>query len=243
MVAGMILAAGFGTRLLPLTENLPKALVPFCGKPMINHAIEKMRSFGVEKIVVNVHHHRKKMIDYLQKLNENGARIIISDEKEEHLLTGGGIKNARKFFGDATDIIVHNADVVSAIDYGKLTEFHKGKNSLVTLAIRKKNDERVLLFDDELNLTGWKNKTQNISRYRKKSLTHNEYGFTGVYVLSDKVFDFFPQEDKFEIMDFFLNPEFDFPIKGFLDESDYWFDLGSVEKIKKAERFFGCDAK
>ncbi len=236
----MILAAGFGTRLAPYTETLPKALVPFCGEPMIKGVIEKMKNFGIKKIVVNVHHHREKLIEYLTG-NDFGAEIIISDEKDEHLLTGGGIKNAISLFGESENVLIHNADIVSSIDYGALLEYHRLRGAFVTLAVRKKNDERVLLFDENDNLAGWKNKTSGETKFRMPVKNTVEFGFTGVYAISRKAFEFFPQENKFDIIDFFLNPDFDFPVIGYRDASEYWFDLGSTEKIKEAEKYFGCN--
>ncbi len=239
MLVGMILAAGFGTRLQPLTENLPKALVEFCGKPMISHVIEKMKNFGIERIVVNVHHHREKLIDYLTKHNF-GVDILISDEKDDHLLTGGGIKNAINLFGSAENIIVHNTDIISAIDYSTLLDFHRKKNSDFTLAIRKKNDDRVLLFDSQMNLIGWKNKISGEVKIRSNIEKSEEYGFTGVYVISKNAFDFFPSNKKFDIIDFLLRTENSISVKGFVDKGKYWFDLGSLQKISEAEKYFGC---
>jgi len=239
MLTGMILAAGFGTRLQPFTDELPKALVPFCGKPMIEHVIEKMRNFGIERIVVNVHHKREKLIDYLRR-NDFGAEIIISDEKENHLLTGGGIKNAIRFFGESENVIIHNTDIISSVDYGELLDFHTSHQAGITLAVRKKDDARVLLFDAEKNLVGWKNKSENKIRFRRNTEIYDEYGFTGVYVIAKEVFDFFPDKEKFDIIDFLLDESKDFEILGFEDKSEFWFDLGSAEKIREAEKYFGC---
>jgi MurNAc alpha-1-phosphate uridylyltransferase len=240
MITGMILAAGFGTRLQPYTDKLPKALVPFCGKPMIAHVIDKMKDFGIERIVVNVHHKRELLIEYLTK-NNFGVEIIISDEKEEHLLTGGGIKNAIKYFGKRDFILIHNTDIISSIDYNELINFHREKNAGITLAIRKKNDSRVLLFDDNKQLIGWENKVERITRFRQKTTSFEEFGFTGIYVISKHLFEYFPKEKKFDIIDFLLTPNNEFQILGYVDNSPYWFDLGSVEKINEAEKYFGCN--
>ncbi len=238
----MILAAGFGVRLKPHTDSLPKALVPFCGKPMINFVIEKMRSFGIKRIVVNTHHHRTKLIEYLTG-NDFGVEIVISDEKENHLLTGGGIKNAAQLFGDTENVLIHNTDIISDLNYGKLLDFHISSKNHATLAIRKKDDERVLLFDNNFELAGWKNKIANEAITRKETETANEFGFTGIYILSKEIFNYFPNEDKFDIVKFFLSSPYELKIKGYVDNSEYWFDLGSVKKIKEAEKYFGCNEK
>ncbi len=237
----MILAAGLGTRLQPITEKLPKALVPFQGKPMIYHVIEKMKSFGIKRIVVNTHHHREKIIEYFFN-NDFGIEIIISDEKEEHLLTGGGIKRAAEYFGDYEHVLVHNADIFSSLDYSDLIESHLLNKSEVTLSVRNKNDDRVFCFDSDMRLTGWKNKItgeKKISLFRDNSL---EYGFTGIYSLSKKAISELPQERKFSIVDFLLEYTKSEHVIGFVDKSEYWFDLGSVEKIKNAESYFKANS-
>ena len=239
-IVGMILAAGFGTRLQPLTDSLPKALVPFMGKPMINYAILKMKNFGIEKIVVNAHHKREQLIDYL-KGNDFGVEIIISDEKEEHLLTGGGIKNAAKFFSGSELILVHNADIISSVDYNAFVTFHKEQKAEVTLAVREKDDSRVFCFDNNYELTGWKNKSTGEVKASKNNNSPIEYGFNGVYLLSAKAIHDFPKERKFSVVDFFLDYAKENKVLGFVDESPYWFDLGSVEKIKIAEKYFNIE--
>ena len=237
MLTGMILAAGLGTRLQPITDNLPKPLVPFMGKPMIYYVVEKMKSFGIERIVVNTHHHREKIIEYFFN-NDFGVEIIISDEKEEHLLTGGGIKNAAKYFGEYDNVLVHNADIFSSINYSGLVEYHTLKKADVTLAVRNKDDERVFCFDRNLRLAGWKNKStgeKRVSLFKENSV---EYGFTGIYLLSKKAISEFPEKRKFSIVDFFLEYTKVNNAIGFVDDSEYWFDLGSVEKLQNAEDYF-----
>ncbi len=236
-LTGMILAAGFGTRLQPLTNRLPKALIPFMGKPMIDYAIYKMKDFGIERIVVNVHHHREKMIEYLTD-NDFGAEILISDEKDEHLLTGGGIKKAGKYFSGADYILVHNADIISSVNFNELVGFHVEKHADVTLSVRSKDDSRVFCFDDKMELTGWKNKATGEIRKSKENSSPKEFGFNGVYVISSKLLKEFPKENKFSIVDFLLDYTKTKSVLGFVDKTPYWFDLGSVEKIEKAESYF-----
>lgn len=236
-ITGMILAAGLGTRLQPITDKLPKALVPFMGKPMIYYVVEKMKYFGIKKIVINTHHHREKIIENFFN-NDFGVEIIISDEKEEHLLTGGGIKNAAKYFGEYEQVLVHNADVFSSINYSDLVNYHLLNNSDVTLAVRGKNDERVFCFAEDMRLTGWKNKSTGEERISLINNNSLEYGFTGIYLLSKKSISDFPKDRKFSVVDFFLEYTKLHKVIGFADASDYWFDLGSVEKIEIAEKYF-----
>ena len=241
-VTGMILAAGFGTRLQPLTDRLPKALIPFMGKPMIDYVINKMKDFGIERIVVNVHHHRKKMIEYLTD-KDFGVEILISDEKEEHLLTGGGIKNAARYFQNCDNILVHNADIISSVDYAEFLAFHEDSQARITLAVRSKDDPRVFCFNERMELTGWMNKKTGEVRKSKVNDSSKEYGFNGIYLLSSHAIKEFPEKNKFSVVDFFLEYTKTNPVLGFVDDSRYWFDLGSVEKIKKAENYFLTEGK
>ncbi len=236
-VTGMILAAGFGTRLQPLTNMLPKALIPFLGKPMIDYVINKMKDFGIERIVVNVHHHREKIIEYLTN-KDFGVEIKVSDEKDEHLLTGGGIKKATKYFQNSDNILVHNADIISSVNYTEFLSFHEDRHARITLAVRSKDDSRVFCFNKQMELTGWMNKKTGKVRKSKVNETPKEYGFNGIYLLSAQALKEFPEMKKFSVVDFFLEYTKTNPVLGFVDNSPYWFDLGSVEKIEKAENYF-----
>ncbi len=236
MKTAMILAAGLGTRLQPITNTKPKALVEFQKIPMIVHTINKLVSFGYEKIVVNVHHHREILIDFL-KMNDFGVEIVISDEKEDHLQTGGGIKNAKHLF-ESDNILVHNVDIISSLEIDKLEEFHLKMNNEITLAIRKKNDNRVLLFDENLNLAGWKDKVKQIKIISKNSSILEEFGFTGIYMISQRLIEKFPSERKFDIIQFLLKYSEMNRVSGFIDNSQFWFDLGSEKQINEAENYF-----
>jgi len=236
MKTAMILAAGLGTRLQPITNTKPKALVEFQNVPMIVHTIKKMVGFGYKKIVVNVHHHREILIDFL-KMNDFGVEIVISDEKDDHLQTGGGIKNAKYLF-ESDNILVHNVDIISSLELDKFEEYHLKMNNEITLAIRKKNDNRVLLFNENLNLVGWKDKLQKVEIIVQNSSFLEEFGFTGIYMISQKLIEKFPQERKFDIIQFLLKYSEMNRVLGFIDNSEFWFDLGSEKQINEAENYF-----
>ncbi len=152
----MIFAAGLGTRLKPLTDNLPKALVPINGKPLLEHVMLKLIASGFDEIIVNVHHFSQQIIDFLAAKNNFGIRIEISDESNLLLETGGGIKKAACFFDDNAPFLVHNVDILSDIDLHQFYNQSLLNNSLATLLVSNRTSSRYLLFDTHNNLRGLK---------------------------------------------------------------------------------------
>ncbi len=173
----LILSAGFGTRLKPLTDTTPKALIPYKGKPLIVHQIEKLKSVGINEIVVNVHHLKEKIIDFFDT-NDFGITVNISDE-EEILGTGGGIINADKFLKDETYFLVVNADIISDVDITKFIKSHS-ENNFATLAVQRRKTSRYLEFDTDMNLIG---------RANENSLEKNLYAFNAMHVISKEIFN------------------------------------------------------
>ena len=151
----MIFAAGLGTRLKPLTDHMPKALVPVAGKPMLEHVIEKLKASGFNEIVINVHHFGNQIIDFLKEKDNFGIQIWISDETEELLDTGGGIKKAAHFFDEP--FLVHNADILSNVNLKALYEYHQASGNDATLLVSPRKTVRYLLFEEN-RLCGWVNK-------------------------------------------------------------------------------------
>jgi len=197
----MILAAGFGTRLKPLTDALPKALIPFHNKPMIEYVITKLLSAGINNITINTHYFAEKVREFFQK-KDFGVRINITQE-DEILGTGGGIKNSKLYLDGSGDFLVHNVDVVSGIDLMRLAEYHKTQNALATLAVKKRNTKRPLLIDSDNNLCG------RVIEGREEILTNKncltQTAFCGVYMFSDRIFKLFPEDKIFDIIPFLLN--------------------------------------
>ena len=173
----LILSAGFGTRLKPLTDTIPKALIQYKGKPLIVHQIEKLKSIGINEIVINVHHLKEKIIDFFDS-NDFGITVNISDE-EEILGTGGGIINAENFFKDGPFFLVVNADIISDVDIKKFIESHS-ENNFATLAVQKRKTSRYLEFDTDMNLIG---------RANENSLEKNLYAFNAMHVISKEIFN------------------------------------------------------
>jgi len=235
----MILAAGRGTRLRPLTESKPKALILVNNLPLIAHVINKLKGFGVSEIIINVHHHAQQIIDYLVKENYFGIHIEISYEKTL-LNTGGGLKRTGWFFTNDQPFIVHNVDVLSNLDLHDMIKYHVDNNALATLAVRHRKTSRYLLFDKENILIGWKSLEKNEERLtRCPQYEVSELSFMGIHVISPGIFSKFPAENCFSIIDFYLNIAYqEKTIFAFHADSYFWLDMGRPENFLKADKYF-----
>lgn len=232
----MIFAAGLGTRLQPITNNCPKALIKLNGKPLIWYAVNKLIGCGVTQIVVNIHHFGEQIIDYFKE-NCFNVPIFFSDERDFLLDTGGGLSKAREYLQDSSTIIAYNADIISAVDLKKVIEFHQQHQPLATLVVRHRETSRYLHFDDEMHLSGWKNiETGEEKISTQKFYTSNKFAFSGIQVLSPELFDLITETGKFSVVDLYLRLAKEHAIKGFLDQSEYWLDLGKQGQIEAAEK-------
>jgi len=236
----MIFAAGLGTRLKPLTDNLPKALVPIAGKPLLEWVILKLKAAGFDEIIVNVHHFPNQIIDFLKGNDNFGIRIEISDESDSLLDTGGGIRNAAWFFDDGKPFLIHNVDILSNVDLKALYHQHLRTNSLATLVVSKRDTFRYLLFNDDLRLNGWINEKTGQTKPAdlKKPELYNKLAFSGIQMLSPRVFEFMENlEPKFPIIDFYLSTMKKEIISGFVPENYSMLDVGKLNMLDEAERF------
>lgn len=236
----MIFAAGLGTRLKPLTDSIPKALVLISGKPLLQLVIEKLKNAGFNEIIINVHHFPNQIIDFLKLNNNFGIRIEVSDERDVLLDTGGGIRKAAWFFDDGKPFLVHNVDILSNIDLGALYHQHLRTNSLATLVVSQRDTFRYLLFDDNLRLNGWINEKTGETKPEnlKKIEFYNKLAFSGIQVLSPKVFDLMENlKPKFPIMDFYLSNAASQTISGFIPQDFKMMDVGKLDVLDAAERF------
>ncbi|MCL2413363.1 MAG: nucleotidyltransferase family protein, partial [Bacteroidales bacterium] len=242
-----ILSAGLGTRLKPFTENIPKALVEINGKPLLQILIERLKQSGYTDILVNVHHFADLVIDFLNANQNFGVNIQISNEREQLLDTGGAILHARKFLEDVPHFLVHNVDILSDIDFSKITEYHVKSNALATLAVRDRDSSRKFLFDKSLQLKGWQNTKTGKSLYvegipacagmtDKKQLTL--LAFSGIHIISSEIFKHIKQQGKFSIVETYLDLAKTFDIRGFRHDEDFWLDVGSPEQLRQAENLF-----
>lgn len=235
----MIFAAGLGTRLKPITDTMPKALVPVCGRPLLYHAIMRLKDAGYDDIVVNVHHFADKIREYLSS-NDFGVKISISDETECLLETGGGIKHARPLLEDSPEpFLVHNVDIVSNVDIPSLRAC---KGALATLLVSERETRRYLLFDGEMRLVGWTDTSTGEVRSPYPGLDASacqKYAFAGIHNISPEVFRVFDSinaPDRFPIIDFYLKVCADYPVVGHLQSGLTLVDVGKFDTLPEAER-------
>ncbi len=235
-----IFAAGLGTRLKPLTDTMPKALVPVGGKPLLAHVIEKLKAAGCKKIVINIHHFGDTIIDYVKSQNSFGVEILFSDERQMLLETGGAIKHAVDLLGD-DPFLIHNVDILSNVDLNALIAAHSESDSAATLLVSKRNSSRALLFSPEGNLTAWTNKTTGEvkSPYEDIDISNlNEFAFSGIHIFSPRLFKYFgAYPKKFSIIDFYLNTCKDENIKAYTQEGLQLLDVGKLDSLERAEKF------
>ncbi len=240
----MIFAAGLGTRLAPYTETMPKALVPVAGKPMLQWQIEKLTAFGFNEIIINVHHFAGQVIDFVKANNSFGQQILFSDETGQLLETGGGLLKAAWFFDDNKPFLVHNVDVISDIDLRQMIRYHIGQNALATLAVSARETSRYFLFDNTLQLRGWKNvKTgeEKIPLPDQKPLQPLAFG--GIHVISPEFFQLITENGRFPIVDVYLRLCSHYPVKAYLSENKYWFDMGKPQDLIDAARYLEINLK
>jgi NDP-sugar pyrophosphorylase family protein len=234
----IIFAAGLGTRLKPLTDNRPKALAEINGVTLLELVIHRLQQFGINEIIVNVHHFAEQVKEFLKQKNNFGIHIEISDESGQLLNTGGGLKKASWFFNDGKPFLVHNVDVLSDIDMESLYQSHIQSNSLATLAVKQRETYRYFLFDDLLNLCGWKNnKTGEIKISKGNYDMLIPLAFSGIQIISPEIFELMNETGKFSMIDVFLHIATYNRITGFRHDADYWYDLGKPENIREAESF------
>lgn len=227
----MILAAGLGTRLRPLTNSLPKALVEVDGKPLIQHALEHVKRYGIRDVMINVHHFPEQILDVL-KVNDNfGMSVSISDESEELMETGGGLKKAEGFLCGTEPFFVRNVDILSDLDLTRMLLFHRTESPLATLAVRDRKTSRYFLFDDQNTLCGWENKRTEEKRIRRAGSPLHPLAFSGIQILQPEIFSWITETGKFSLTDLYIRLASDHPIKGYIDDSLIWKDIGTYRKF------------
>lgn len=234
----MIFAAGLGTRLQPITNTIPKALVPFRGQTLLWYAIQSVVDAGAKRIVVNVHHFADQVIEYL-KSESWEAEIMVSDERDELLETGGGLLKAAPLFIADQPILMRNADIVISSPLTKMIDFHRSNKNDVTLAIKKRQTTRYLSFDQELNFCAWKNtKTGQVITVREGGGVE-DYGFSGIHVVNYDVLNKLGAQRPFSIIKGYLEIGAAVQIKGWVMPPDApWFDVGTIDKLKQAEDYY-----
>lgn len=237
----MIFAAGLGTRLKPLTDTMPKALVPVCGKPLLWHVMMKLKAAGIDEVVVNVHHFADMVEDYLETVDDLGLKVHISDERDMLLETGGGIRHAESYLEGQGSFLVHNVDILSDLDI-RWFESMVRPGALATLLVSERQTSRYLLFDSDMRLAGWMNVMTGEIRSPYPDLdpgSCRKLAFSGIHVISDSVFRIFGEEgfgDRFPIMDFYLKVAGRFPVYGVEAAGLHIVDVGKPGSLVLAEK-------
>jgi len=232
----MIFAAGLGTRLRPLTDHTPKALVEVGGKSLLEHNILRLKHFGYTQIIINVHYLGHMIVDFLQKNNSFGIDIHISDESDKLLDTGGGLKKAISYLQGEKSFLVCNVDILSDIDLNALRLFHEKEEALATLAIQSRTTSRYLLFDENMQLCGWENiKTGEKIITQNTDNQLNNLAFSGIQMIHPRIFEQIEEEGVFSTIPMYLRLSQQEKIIGFRHDKGQWIDVGKIEHFKKAE--------
>jgi len=241
----MVLAAGLGTRLRPLTDDRPKALVEVGGRTLLEITLARLRAFGIHDVIVNVHHFADKLTSFLRERENFGMHIEVS--REDVLLdTGGGLKKAGWFFVEHSDspgqekdepFLLHNVDVVSTIDLQRMVQFHSDNQALATLAVQQRETSRYLLFDEQLQLCG-----RRVGRDAKPEIVRAApktelLAFSGIHVISPRLLTLMKEEGVFSIIDTYLRlAGSGETIIAFRADDYYWRDLGKPADLQQAAR-------
>lgn len=229
----MILAAGLGTRLKPLTDETPKALIEINGKTLLEIAIRNLIDHHFHKIIINVHHHSEKVKQFIES-NTFAADIIISDESDLLLDTGGGIKKALKYFGNSP-ILVHNVDIISNIDLNEFYNYHLSDDSLASLVVSKRVSSRYLLFNSDSVLCGWEDVKKSERIIVRKDHDYQQLAFNGIHIINPELIKKFPNEKVFSVIKAYLNAASEEDINAYVSNDIKWLDVGKLDSLRKAE--------
>ena len=228
----IIFAAGLGTRLKPLTDNTPKALLKVKGKPLLAYAIEKLQEAGVTKIIVNVHHLSEQIISYLENNPYPKIEFSISDERNLLLDTGGGLKKVATFFNDVQSFFAYNVDILTDMNLSEMMDFHCKHNALATLAVSDRVTARYLLFDNDSILKGWNNvKTGEVLPQNINVECLHKKAFSGIHIIHPDLLRFFDKEGNFPIIPEYLRLCTKHHIIGYDHTGSQWMDMGKQESF------------
>jgi mannose-1-phosphate guanylyltransferase len=237
----MVLAAGLGTRLRPLTDNRPKALVEVAGRTLLEITLSRLRDFGIGEVIVNVHHFAETIISYLEANDNFGMHIEVSRE-DVALETGGGLKKAAHFFlesarGPEDPFILHNADVISTIDLSRMLKSHVESEALATLAVQDRKSSRYLLFDDRAQLCGRRFEREQKTELVRPAQHLQALAFSGIHVISTRFLDLISEEGEVSIITPYMRlAASDEKILAFRADEYYWRDLGTLDSVAEANR-------
>jgi NDP-sugar pyrophosphorylase family protein len=237
----MILAAGLGTRLRPLTDDRPKALVEIAGRTLLEITLERLRTFGIHEAIINVHHFAEKVVDYLRANKDFGMELVISSENTL-LDTGGGLKKAAWFFVDkpgssGEPFLLHNVDVLSTIDLRRMINDHREHGGLATLAVQKRKTSRYLLFDSSMTLCGRRSGEEGNPELLRETPEFEAFAFSGIHVISPLLLSMLTEDGAFSIITSYLRLAAEGQaVCAFRADDYYWRDLGKPENVTQAEK-------
>ncbi|SRR6266487_2194955 len=234
----MILAAGLGTRLKPWTDQHPKALALINSKSLLQRNVEYLQQFGIYNVVVNVHHFPEQILEAVQKNNGWGSNIIISDERDAILETGGGLKKAAPFLQDENDFVLMNVDVLTDLKLNEMIADHFKNKPLATLATTQRTTSRYFLFNDNNELCGWRNVETGIDKIARQSAKYYQKAFSGIHIISNRIFSLMHQVGKFSMIDIYLEAAKSEIIRSFDHSISRFIDVGKPDRIVKAEAIF-----
>ncbi len=238
----LILAAGLGTRLKPLTDNIPKALVKVNGIPLIQHLLDRLNNDGFDNVVINVHHFAEQIVNYINNIKTKGVNIVISDESKLLLDTGGAIKKAARLIDLKNALLVHNVDIFHNISLKDFYEKYANYADAV-LIVSKRMTSRYLLFNENNRLVGWINmKTGEIrspfEEVKNNPAAFNRYAFSGIHLLNKDIVEYMDNwGERFSVIDFYLDACVNYSIVGIVYPDLNLLDVGKIDSLKIAERF------
>lgn len=234
----MIFSAGLGTRFKPWTDIHPKALALVNGKSLLQHNIEYLQRYGITDVVVNVHHFADQIIEAVNINRGWGSNVLISDERDEVLETGGGLWKAKNLLQDGELFITLNADFLTDLNIADLIRFHKNKKSLVSFGITNRKTSRYFLFDKDNRLCGWRNTNTGEEKISIAKENLKEMAYSCVVVFQPEIFKLIPQRGKFSLVETYLSLAADYPIYGYDHSGDKLVDVGKPESVAIAEKLF-----
>ncbi len=229
----MILAAGIGSRLQPITDTIPKPLVKVGNFTLLELTIRYLKKYGVDQVVVNVHHFADQIIEYLEKNNGFGIPYIISDEREMLMNTGGAIVHAAEYLRNEKYFILMGADILTGLDLKAMIDSHLIQNSMATLAVKDRETSRSLLFNDRMQLVGWRNNANGTIRGSNADTATAALGFSVIQVLNPAIFDLITEQGTFSIIDLYLRLMDSFKILGFRHDNTPWLEFGRIDRLKE----------
>lgn len=234
----MIFSAGLGTRFKPWTDKHPKALAPVNGKPLLQRNIEYLQQFGITSVIVNVHHFSSQIVDAISKNGGWGSSIVISDETNEVLETGGGLLKAKDLFEPGERFVTCNVDILTDLDISKLIAFHEKNKALISFGVTNRKTSRYFLFNENQRLCGWRNTTTGEERIEVADDILIQKAYSCVAVFEYAIFKLMPFTGKFSLVDVYLALAKEHRIFGYDHSGDRFVDVGKPDSIAVAESMF-----